>query len=324
MRQALRRICLLLTALATVSSASQAVLAQSWPQRLVKFIVPLGPGAGIDINARLLADQLSVRWGKPVVIENHPGGDGILAINTLLSIHDDHTLLYAAPGSFTVHPYTYRRLPYNPDDLVPIARASNTAIAVAVFKSLPVDSLGQFVQYAKEHPGKLNSAVVPGITDFVFSYFVKTAGLNIAKVPYRDIVQAANDVGQGRIQVMMASLAILRPQLDIANIKLLAVTNGERIAIAPGVPTATELGYSDLELDGLAGLFGAPGIPDPLRDSIARDVSAVIADPAIAQKLSAAGQMPNPGKPADFAAAIDAQRTKVALIAKALDIKPEN
>src|SRR5437763_10702021 len=110
----------------------QPQTAQSWPQRPVKFVVPFGPGAGVDIGARLLADRLPARWGKPVVIENRPGADGLVAIQAFVSANDDHTFLCSPTGSFTVHPFLYEKLPYTPADLVPLARISNTIIAAGV------------------------------------------------------------------------------------------------------------------------------------------------------------------------------------------------
>jgi tripartite-type tricarboxylate transporter receptor subunit TctC len=100
--------------------------------------VPFGPGAGADIGARLLAERLPARWGKPLVIENRPGGDGLVAIQAFLSAGDDHTLLFTPSGNFTVHPYQYDKLPYTPADLVPIARVSNTILAVGVPESMKV------------------------------------------------------------------------------------------------------------------------------------------------------------------------------------------
>ena len=182
---------------------------QSWPQRPVKFLVPFGPGAGVDIGARLLADRLTARWGKPVVIENRPGPDGLVAIQAFLAANDDHTLLASPSGSFTVHPFQYEKLPYTPADLVPLARISNTILGVGVPESMKINTLAEFVTRARAEPGKFNAAVVPGITEFTFDYFVKTAGLSLQKVPYRDIVQAATDVGEGRLQIYMASYAIL-------------------------------------------------------------------------------------------------------------------
>jgi len=307
-----------------VLSAAPAA-AQTWPQRSVKFIVPFGAGAGADIGARLFADRLSTRWGKPVVVENRPGADGLVAIGAFVAADDDHTLLFAASGSFTVHPYLHEKLPYNAErDLLPIARVSNTILALGVPESLKIATLAEFVALVRAQPGKHNAAVVPGITEFVFDGFVKSAGLSITKVPYRDIVQAATDVGEGRVQVMMASWAILQPQVQAGRIKVLAVTSRERVSIAPTVPTAAEAGFPALEVEGLVGLFGPRGMPGELRERIAADVKAAFAaDPAIATRLAATGQVVNPGGPAEFGAAIKVQRDKVAGIAQALGLRPK-
>jgi tripartite-type tricarboxylate transporter receptor subunit TctC len=303
-----------------VSWATEA-RAEIWPQRPVKFIVPLGPGSGADIGARLLADRLPARWGKPVVIENRPGADGLVAIQAFVAANDDHTLLFTPSGSFTVHPFQYEKLPYAPDDLVPIARLSNTIMAVGVPESMGIATLAEFVARARAEPGKFNIAAVPGIGEFTFDYFVKTAGLRVAKVPYRDIVQAATDVGEGRIQIMMASYAILQPQAQAGRIKVLAVNGRQRPPVLPEIPTAIEAGFPALELDGLVGLFGPRGMSNELRDKIAADVMAAAADPAIAARLAGTAQVVNPGGPAEFAADIERQRAQNAAIAQAIGLK---
>src|SRR5712672_3617218 len=139
---------------ATPSLAQAPSPAQAWPQRPVRFIVPLGPGSGADIGARLVADRLSARWGKPVVVENRPGADGLMAIQAFVAANDDHTLLFTPSGSFTVHPFQYEKLPYAPDDLVPIARLSNTIMAVGVPESIGIATLTEFVARARAEPGK--------------------------------------------------------------------------------------------------------------------------------------------------------------------------
>ena len=297
--------------------------AQSWPQRPVRFIVTLGPGSGVDIGARLLADRLPARWGKPVVIENRPGADSLVAIQAFVNAADDHTLLFTPVGNFTVHPLQYSKLPYTPEDLVPIARVSNTILALGVPTSLKINTLADFVKYARAEPGKLNAAVVSGITEFTFDYFVKTAGLDIPKVPYRDIVQAATDLSEGRLQVMMSSYAILQPRVQAGSVRALIVNGHQRAAILPDLPTAAEAGFPALEVEGLVGLFGPRGISKELRERIAKDVVAVASDPTIADRLAATAQVPNPGGPDEFAAAITAQRAQIATIAQTIHPVPK-
>ncbi len=217
--------------------------AEPWPDHTVKFIVPFGAGAGADIGARLFAERLSARWGKPVVVENRPGGDGFVAITAFVGANDDHTLLFAAAGSFTVHPYQHDKIPYDIRDIVPIARVSNTIITIGTPAAMKLGSLADLVALARAQPGKLNAALVPGITEFVWDGFVNEAKLDFAKVPYRDIVQAGTDLGEGRIQAMMTGLAVIQAQVQGGRVKLLAVTNRKRAVSYPDVPTVVEAGF---------------------------------------------------------------------------------
>src|SRR3954449_13235307 len=119
--------------------------AQAYPQRPVRFILQFGPGAGVDITARMIADKLSARWGKAVVVENRPGGDGLVAINAFTSANDDHTLLFVPTSAFTAHPYTHEKLPYDSErDLLPIVNVTTIVIALCAPESLNVKSLGDW------------------------------------------------------------------------------------------------------------------------------------------------------------------------------------
>ena len=313
-------------ALATALGCAAALLplsaaAQAWPQRPVQFLVTLGPGAGVDIGTRLFADRLSARWGQPVVVENRPGGDGIVAIGAFVSAHDDHVLLAAPTSSFTAHPYLHDNLPYKPSDLLPIARVSNTIITIAVPASLNVTSLAELAALARAQPGKLNWVGTTGALDFTFAGFLKSAGLVMTKVPYRNPVEAANDLAEGRVQVYETAFAIVRPQLQAGKIRLLAVTNSERAPTAADVPTVKEAGYPALSFDGLVGFFGPSNMPLDLRERIAADVRAVAADPIIGERLAATGQILKIGGPTEFDAATEEQRAKIAMFAKELGIK---
>ena len=297
--------------------------AQSWPTRTVKFIVPFGPGAGADIGARLFAERLAARWGQPVVVENKPGGDSIVAINAFLGANDDHTFLFGPSGNFTVHPFVYSKLSYDSKDLVPIARVSNTILAVAVAANAPYSTVKEFTEAARKEPGKFNSGLVQGITEFTFWGYCHHEGLNITQVPYRDINVAPVDLGENRIQVVMSSLAIVQPQWRAGRIKLIAVNNRTRVPAAPDVPTAREAGYPSLEVEGLVGLFGLKTTPTELKERIAADFRTAAADGAIAARLQATGQVINVAGGKEFADAIEEQRAKVAATVKAIDFKPK-
>jgi tripartite-type tricarboxylate transporter receptor subunit TctC len=299
-----------------------AAAQSSWPSRNVRFVVPLGPGSGADIGARLFADKLAARWGKPVVVENRPGGDGIVAIAAFVSAHDDHTLLFSPASTFTAHPYLHDKLPYDQSDLLPIARVSNTIVVIAAPASLKVGSLAELVALARAQPGKLNWATATGISDFLFESFLKDAHLEMSKVPYRDTVQPATDVGEGRIQFYWGALAIVRPHVQAGKAKILAVSNSVHIPDEPAIPTVKEAGFPTLAFDGLVGLFGPHEMADDVRERIAADVQEVAGDPTIGARLLTTGQLVSPGRPAEFAASIDEQRAVVARIAKEMGIKP--
>lgn len=298
--------------------------AQSWPQRSVKFILPLGPGAGADIGARLFADRLTKRWGQPVVVENRPGADGIVAINAVIAARDDHTLLWGPSSTFVGHPYTLDKLPYDPKELVPVARVSNTVVAIAVPASMNLGSLKDLMAFAREQPGKLNFASVTTITDIIFAGYFKSAGLDVVKISYKDTVSALNDLVEGRIHMYGAAYAIVRTQAQSGRIKLLAVTNRTRV---PGLdlPTVAEAGFPELNFDGLVGVIAArsSGLSDAARERIAADVKAVAADPLVIERLTATAQLISPGTGADLAASIEAQAANLAATAKVLGLKPK-
>jgi tripartite-type tricarboxylate transporter receptor subunit TctC len=312
-------IALCTLALSTHSAAAQS--AQAWPQRPVRLILTLGPGSGADIGARLIAEKLTAKWGQPVVVENRPGGDGFVAINAFVSAHDDHTLLFGPASSFTAHPYLHDKLPYDPRDLAPVARVSATLITLGVPPQLNVKSLAELVAMARAQPGKMNWATITGATDLVLAAFLKSEHLEMAKIPYRDPVQALNDVAEGRLHLYWAALAIVRAQMQAGRIKVLAITASEPTSIMPGVPTVAQAGFPALTFDGLVGFYGTRDMPNALRERIAADVKAALADPAIVSRLHATGQEVVPGSAAEFAASIDKQRATVANIAKVLGIK---
>jgi tripartite-type tricarboxylate transporter receptor subunit TctC len=299
-------------------------LAQTWPQRTVKFVLPLGPGSGADITARLLADRLGKRWGQPVVVENRPGGDGVIAINAVLSAADDHTLLYGPSSSFVGHPYTLDKLPYDPRELQPVARVSNTVVVIAVPASLGVNSLKELMAMAREQPGKLNWASVTGVTDLILAGYLKGAGLDAVKITYKNPVAGLNDLVEGRLQFYSSAYAIVRGQAQAGRIKLLAVQNRRRVS-GLDLPTVAEAGFPGLNFDGLVGLVAAraSAVPDAVRERIAADVKAELSEPTMQERMTATGQIVSPGTPAEFAAAIDEQAAHLATFATTLGIKPK-
>jgi tripartite-type tricarboxylate transporter receptor subunit TctC len=314
-------IAAVLLACACISTVSHA---QTWPQRTVKLLVPFGAGSATDTTARLFADRLAQRWGQPVVVENRPGGDSNVAAGAFAAARDDHMLMYSAPNPITVNPVLYEKLPFDPSgDLVPISSGSEIFLAISVPASLNISTLAELVARAREQPGKLNWVASPGVTYFMFAGFLKGNGLDIAQVPYRDFTQALSDLGESRIQVTVTSLALARPLMQAGKIRVLALTNQQRNPLFPDIPTAREAGFPQLSFGAFGGFFGWKGMPADLRERIAADIRGAGGDPMIESRLAPAGIVVRTGTPAEFAAAIEDERAKVAAIAQAIGTKRE-
>jgi tripartite-type tricarboxylate transporter receptor subunit TctC len=318
-----RLVTIVAAALIAIVAGTAASAQGAFPQRTVKFILPFGPASGTDITARLVGEALSKRWGKPVVIENRPGGDGLVAINAFVSANDDHTLLWVPVGTFAVHPYDKDKLPYDADrDLVPIANVSTLYLALSAPASLGAKTFKDFVDMAKANPGKFNYAAANGNADFLITGFLKSNNLDVPKVPYRDIMQGPNDLAEGRIQLLSSSLAIVTPLYQAKRIQILAVTGRKRASSVPDVPTVGESGYPALEMESIGGIFGPKGMPLATREKIADDVRAAVAsDPTIATQLQSTGQVVDVQGPQEFAAGIKKMQNQLAGIAKVLGIK---
>jgi tripartite-type tricarboxylate transporter receptor subunit TctC len=293
-----------------------AFASEPWPQRAVRIVVPVPPGGATDVVIRACAERLAARWGKPVVVENRQGGDGIPAVMSVLGARDNHTFLFSFAGVVTINPLIHEKLPYDPRrDLVPIVSIADNFLAVAVSSTLKVSSLAELAAAARAQPGKLNWAATPGLPPYVFEAFQKSAAVEMVRAPYRDFGPALQDLGEGRIQVAVTGLPFFMPQVQAGRARILMVTNRQRSPIAPDVPTAAEAGYPELTFEGVVGLYGTPEMPAALRDRIAADIAAVADDPALAARIAAMGSVVRVGMPADFTAAIEDQRAKVAAIA---------
>ena len=312
----------LAAALAVSRAAGGADASQAWPQRPVKFVIPLGPGSGVDITARVFADKLSAKWGQPVVVENRPGGDAFVAITAVISANDDHVLLFAPASTFTAHPLLHDKLPYDINDLVPIARVTNTLIALGVPTELGVSTIKELAAKIKAAPGKLNYASVTGANDLMFAAFLKTEKLDMAKVPYKDPVTAINDLAEGRIHAFVGAYAIMRPRVQAGKVKVIALTNLQHAAALPDIPTGRRPATSRSSSTDWSACSGRATCRRRCASKIAADIREIAADPAVMARLASTGQVINPGTPAEFAAALDDQRATVAEIGKILDIKP--
>jgi tripartite-type tricarboxylate transporter receptor subunit TctC len=237
------------------------------------------------------------------------------------SANDEHTLLLVPASTFTA--YAHEKLPYDAErDLLPITNVTTIVIALSAPASLNVKTLGEFIALTRAKPDTLNVAAAAGNSDLILSAFIKTHGLPVARVPYRDIQQAPSDLAEARIHLLMSSYATMLPLVQAGTLRVLAVTSRKRVGIAADIPTVAEAGYPYLGLDSLIGMYGPRGMSMALRESIAADVRTVVeADPAIAGRLAVSGQVVDLRGPHEFAAGIKEIRDQLAAIAQTLGIK---
>jgi len=295
-----------------------------WPQHAVRMITPLGPGSGMDVAARLFAEKLSQKWGQPVVVENRQGADGILAVQSFMTDRDNHSLIFGFAGLISINPLIHGdKLPYDLGDVVPVASAIDSTLALTVSDTLKVDSLEAFVKLARQQPGKLNWAATTGLPLYVVAALQKVAGIDITQISYRDFSPAFQDFATGRVQLLATGITLLLPQVQAGRGKFLMVTNSARSPLAPDVPTPKEAGFPELTFNGVNGIYGWRGMPESLKARIAADVREICADPAVAERLKPTGATLRPGTGAEFAAAIEEQRAKVAAVAQAGGAKPK-
>src|ERR1043165_5903770 len=227
------------------------IAAEHWPQRAVNLIVPIGSGSGPDVAARIYAERLAVRWNQPVVVENRTGAEGLIGVTAFATLHDDHTLLCSPAAPVTVYPFTQEKISYDPNrDLVPISSAANSFGVIAATASLNVRSVPELVGVAGAQPGKFNWSSGGGAFPLLFAGFLKGAGLDVARISYRQQNLAIQDLAEGRIQIFATTLTALLPLAQAGKVHLLSVTNKTRAPIAPDIPTATEAGHPELEFDG--------------------------------------------------------------------------
>ena len=293
---------------------SDATHAQAWPQRTVRFIVPLPPGSGMDLSARVVAERLAPKWGQSVVVENRQGADGIPAVTAFFTARDNHTFLFSFGSIVTFNHLLHEKLPYDRRDIIPLAPVIDNFLGASVTAMLKVDTLKDFVALAKAQPGKLNYAVTPGLPVYALLALQRQTGIVLTNVPYRDFAPAYSDLNTGRLHLISTGVPTQVAHHRAGTAKLLFVTNSERSPQVPDVPTAKEAGYPDLTFEGVSGVYGWRDIAPEIVKRVVADVGAIVADPDFRARVIKVGTVPRPGTQEQFAAAIEGQRKQIETI----------
>ena len=303
-------------------ATATAAAAETWPQRLVRVFVPVGAGSATDTAARIYADRLGERWKQPVVVENRPGADGLIGVSAFIAARDDHALLFSFAAPISVYPVVREKLPYDPArDLVPISSATDSFGSLAVPTSSNISSLAQLVAHARARPGKLNSHATSGVFPYLLAGFLQSEGLDVMQISYREQNLAMQDLGEGRLDLLMTPVGAILPVVQAGKARFLAVTNSRRSLTVPDVPTVHEAGYPELAFEGFQGFFGPRGMSAELRDRIAADIGAVAADPVLVARLDTLAQLAHATTSTEFAGMIEDQRTKIADIVRRTGMK---
>jgi len=319
----LYRLLLVALAMANVYPA----LAETWPTRPIRFIVPFAPGGGGDVVGRIIGQRMSEQFGKPLVIDNRAGGGGTLGCELAAkAAPDGYTLLLGNVGPIAVGPALYPKLAYDPvRDFAPVTMIASFPNLLVANPGLPFKTVPELVAYAKSRPGTLNfaSAGAGTSTHLAGELFKSVAGIDVVHVPYKGGAAAMTDIIAGQVAYYFGTMPSSMPLAKAGKLRALAVTSLTRSPAAPEVPTIAESGYPKFETAAWYGLMFPTGTP---REIVARTNAAtmvVLALPDIRERLVHEGSEPLGSTPAQFGAYIKAEIAKWSGVVKAANLKAD-
>jgi tripartite-type tricarboxylate transporter receptor subunit TctC len=324
-RQIVRLTChaLFITACVTISMAA---LAQPYPGKPVRLVVPFPAGGPADGIARIVGEKLSAMWGETVLIDNRGGAAGNIGAEAVAkSAPNGYTLLINA-SSHVINASIYTKLPYDPiKDFTPITEVASYMLVLVVHPSLPVRSVKEFVALAKSKPGQIIVANTgPGTpTHLTAELFKIAAGIDFVNVPYKGAAPANIDLLGGQVLAMFNNPVNALPQVTAGKLRALAVTGAKRLAVAPELPTIAESGYPGFEAGTWYGILGPANVPKDIVTKLHDDIVRVLHMPDVQTKLSAQGWDSIGNSPAEFAAIMTSDLAKWAKVVKAAGIRPE-
>lgn len=281
-----------------------SALAQTFPDRPIRLIVPFPPGGGTDIIARELGVALNKTSGWNLVAENRPGAGGNLGVETAVkSAPDGYTLVLGQTSNLAINPSLYSKLSYNPSkDLAPVALVATAPLVLVVASNSPYQSLDDVVKQAKAHPGELNFAS-PGngtVAHLTAELLQQAAGIKLQHIPYKGSNQAFNDLFGGQVHLFMASIPTALGQIRTGKLRALAVTSGKRVAELPEVPTVSEAGYAGFDANTWFGLMAPAGTPPAVIQALNVAANKAMASPEYQEKIRAEGGEVLGGTPQEF------------------------
>jgi tripartite-type tricarboxylate transporter receptor subunit TctC len=315
------------TALALGVLATSPAVAQTFPSRPVTLVVPFPPGGGTDTGGRVIAEQLSRRWGQPVVVENKGGAAGQIGADVVAkSKPDGHTLLLGNIGTQAINPSLYAKLPYDADKaFAPVSLVAELPLAMMVNPSVPAKTAAEFIALAKSKPGQMSysSSGAGGAPHLATELFKDQTGSFVLHVPYRGGGPAIADLLAGHVQLSFMTVLEASGHIKAGKLRALAVTGAQRVPALPDVPTLAEGAVPGFNAISWIGLLAPAGTPPELVEKISADVRAVLADEAVKARFVALGGVPRATTPAEFGKLITDDKQRYAQIIRSRKITVE-
>jgi tripartite-type tricarboxylate transporter receptor subunit TctC len=304
----------ILLALVMLIGAANTALAQSWPSRPLRLVIPFSPGGGADIAGRVIGQELSDVLQQSVVIENRTGAGGTIAPNNVAkSPPDGYSLVLGHLGGIAIAPHLYKDLPFDPiNDLAPVTLVVNGLSVLVVNPELPVKTVGELIAHAKANPGQLSFSSAGSGTDthLAGELFKSMTGTSMVHVPYRGGAPALVDLLAGRVQLSFASVATTISAIQAGKLRALAMTGKNRFEGLPGVPTIAESGVPGYEINNWYGIFVPANTPPAIIQRLNAETIKIVQKPDVRAKLIAAGLEPMWSTPAEFADYVRAETDK--------------
>ena len=310
-----------------LSLASCNLLAQEWPQRTVRIIVPFPAGGSADLLPRIVGEKLAEKWGQPVVVENRPGAAGNIGATAVYQAEPDgYTLLSAPPPPLVINRLLYPKLGFDSTRFVPITVIAAIPNVVLVHPKTGVNSIQELIALAKANPGKLNYASQGnGTTSHLTAELFKTmaGGLQIVHVPYKGTAPALADLLAGQVEMMCDNLGVSLPHVKAGKLKALAVASPKRIAALPDLPALAET-LPGFEAVAWFGIVGPPGTPGAIAEKVSSSVREALQLPDVRQRLASASAEPMGLTPAQTAAYMKQETERWGAVIRAAGVKLEN
>jgi len=300
-------------------------LAETYPTRPIRWIVPFPAGGTTDLEARLLGQWLSQRLGQQVIVENKPGGGTNVGVEAAVVAPPDGYTLLLTLATNTINPSLYKKLPFDfQHDIAPVAGLADLPLILEVNPSLPVKSVSDLIAYAKANPGKLNVASFGSrtISDLAIELFQLSAGIDVVRVPYPGDAPILIDLVSGRVQAAVDALPGSLAHIRAGEVRALALMSAKRSPTLPDVPTVGET-LAGFEIKAWTGVGVPRGTPAAIIERLNREINTGLADPAIKAKLAEVGGTPLFYSPRELGALVASETARWADLIKRAGIKPQ-